>query len=125
MADEYNPRRFHSGTYTPTGTGVVNVTAFTTQVCQFARVGNFVQVAGVVNITPTANNVGTQLRLSLPVPSAFTLITDLSGVGANSIDGNVDNVFADVVNDEAVIQFVSVLALGIEIHYFQFAYQVI
>ena len=125
MADEYNPRRFFSGTYTPAGTAVANVNAFVTQVCQFARVGNFVQVAGVVSITPTANNAGTQLRLSLPITSAFTLVTDLSGVGANSLDGNVDNVFADVANDEAVIQFISVLALAPEIHYFQFAYQVI
>ena len=125
MADEYNPRRFFSGTYTPTGTADTNVNAFTTFVCQYTRVGNVVQVAGVVSITPTAAAAGTKLRLSLPIPSAFALITDLSGVSANSLDGNVGNVFADVVNDEAVIQFTSVLALAPEIHYFQFAFQVI
>jgi hypothetical protein len=97
-----------SGTYTPTLTGVVNVTASTAYVCQYLRVGSVVMVSGQVDIDPTAAG-DTQLGLSLPVASAFATPEQCGGVAVSSaVAGQSAAISADVTNDYALMRWVAV-----------------
>jgi hypothetical protein len=61
----------HSGSYTPTISGTVNLTATTAFATAYMRVGNVVTVAGRVQIDPTIAGVITFV-LTLPINSAMT-----------------------------------------------------
>lgn len=71
------------GTFTPTATGVTNVTTATPLQGQWMRVGSTVTVSGAVEITQTANGA-TAWELTLPVGSNFSSPLDGAGVGASS-----------------------------------------
>ena len=71
-----------SGTYTPTITNAINVTASTAKVCQWMRVGNVVTVSGVCEIDPTTGGgVLAVVDLTLPIATSITLDTQLGGAG--------------------------------------------
>lgn len=57
--------------YTPTLTNGGNVQASTSHVATYQRVGSIVNVAGTVDIDPTAGAASTTLRISLPVASVI------------------------------------------------------
>lgn len=72
-----------SGSYTPTVAGVLNLASSTAHVLQYARVGNYIQVSGAINIGATA--VGRViLTLTLPVPSNFTGSSNMLASGTVS-----------------------------------------
>lgn len=56
-----------SGTYTPTLTNVVNISASTAYQAQYLQVGNTVTVSGRVDIDPVVTATATQLGISVPV----------------------------------------------------------
>lgn len=68
------------GTWTPTLTNQGNISASSTYVGQYMRVGNVVTVSGKVDITPTANSTNTELRLSLPIAPVFTAEEQAVGI---------------------------------------------
>jgi len=76
-----------SGTYTPTLTAVTNVSASTSVVCQYYRVGDVVTVSGRVIIAATAADTETVLSLTLPVASNFAVVHQLAGTGAATSPG--------------------------------------
>lgn len=92
-----------SGVYTPTLTPVANVTSSTAYVTQFLRVGSLVTVSGHIQITPTAANTDTRIRMTLPIDSNL----GPQGVGgggaclATGLFGEPIGVTSDIVNDEA------------------------
>lgn len=97
-----------AGTYTPTATGVANVTSVTPTVCQYMRVGNTVTVSGQVAVTPTSNNTETTFALSLPIASNFANSNECGGSGytmANSTNGHGVSVYADATNNRAELDY--------------------
>lgn len=72
-----------SGTYTPTLTNGVNITAETQALAQWMRVGNVVTVSGGMQLDPTAAATLTTFNLSLPIASNLT-----SSLGG-SLDGTM------------------------------------
>lgn len=78
-----------SGTYTPTLTHVLNITASTSQVCQWIRVGNVVTVSGMITIDPTAGSTASQIDISLPIASNLSTAGQLGGTGCVAIAAGV------------------------------------
>lgn len=76
----YTPYSY--GTYTPTLTGITNVTSTTSRKATWLRVGNTVTVSGQFTVTPTANNTQTVLAFSLPVASNFGTQYEAGGVAS-------------------------------------------
>lgn len=97
-----------SGTYSPTLTGVTNVTGSTTATCQYARVGSTVVVSGEIMVDPTAGGGATTvLGVSLPIASNFTSATQCGGTGCfiGTATRDCCNIVADSVNDRATIEW--------------------
>lgn len=115
-----------SGTYTPTLTGVTNVSSSTAYSCQYMRVGDVVTVSGKVDITPTAIGA-VSLRMSLPVASAIANVNECAGVispNTTTAGLNPGAIFGDVANDSALAGIVAASTGGIA-WYFTFTYRVI
>lgn len=68
-----------SGTYTPTVTGLNNISSITARTCRYARNGNVVLVSGAITGTLSAVDA-TIFRITLPISSTFTDAYDASGV---------------------------------------------
>lgn len=113
-----------SGTYTPTITNSVNVSASAASQCQWKRVGNMVTVSGSVNITPTATG-DTQFRVTLPVASNFAATSNAGGAGMDrQFPYAPVGVSADSALDVVLMQF-NPTNLGIRAVTFTFSYLVI
>ena len=76
-----------SGTYTPTWTGLANVTSVTAFSCQYMRVGDTVTVSGWVTIDPVVDNTATSLSFSLPINSNTSSVNFLNGTGVTQGGG--------------------------------------
>lgn len=114
-----------SGTYTPTGTGVANVSAITENECQYLRVGNTVTVSGEVNITPTAGSTTTTLRLTLPIASNLANEHECAGT-ANKEGGNIAGIMkGDTTNDEVFLKFFNDSGTVSAPWFFSFTYRII
>lgn len=98
-----------SGTYTPAQVSTnVNVAAISFVACQYMRVGNTVTVSGQILFTATASGTDTQVRISIPIASAFTATRQLGGSGAALNTGIMGTngivCIADSTNDCAEIR---------------------
>lgn len=98
-----------SGTYTPTATGVANVSSNTPQVHAWMRVGNSVTMSGRVDVIPSLASTFTQIRIALPVPSNFASGMDVSGaltwnVSTTGLGAGFVN--ADATNDQIILNFI-------------------
>lgn len=80
-----------SGTYTPTVTGVTNVTSAASPAGFFLRVGNVVTVAGSVTIDHTANAL-TEFTISVPIASGT-----LNSGSAQYSPGNIVGVSTSIL----------------------------
>jgi len=97
-----------SGTYTPTLTGVTNVSSSTTRLATYMRVGNTVTVAGQINVTPTANNTQTTIGISLPIASNFSTAYQAGGAGQrtpSSSTGHGMAIYSDATNDRVEFDY--------------------
>lgn len=93
-----------SGTYTPTLTGVSNIDGTTSAVCNWIRVGNVVHVSGQISVDATLASGNLEVGISLPIPSAFTLIAQCAGTGVMNLGAvSAFSVQADVTNDRATL----------------------
>ncbi len=113
------------GTYTPTLTGVANVSASTAFACQYLRIGSVIGVSGRLSLTATATSTLTQLGISLPVASNLANFEECAGTAVSSnIANQCGAILADATNDRAELRLnaSSTSAQGI---YFLFIYQVI
>lgn len=117
-----------SGTYTPTLTGVANVSASTARVTQYYRVGNMVTVFGTLSVTATTivASPTTTLGISLPIASNFANLFECSGNGSilQTVANSGFPIGADAANDRAQMSWKAVSAGAQEIT-FSFSYQII
>lgn len=117
-----------SGTYTPTFTGVANITSISAAtVCQYIRVGNVVTVSGFIQLTHTTNSAQTSVRISLPIASNFGGVNECAGTATErSWEYNPAALSADVVNDAAIMEFRPTGSAGSTTDYmFTFTYRII
>jgi hypothetical protein len=96
-----SPQYIASGTYTPSGTIVSNLTSLTPNAAQWMRVGNVVTVSGSVVVLVTAHPATTTFRLTLPLASNLTDLTQVAGTLAFITSNQSGRVLADTVNDQA------------------------
>lgn len=116
---------YTSNTYTPTLTGVTNVAALTARACQWGRTDNQITVSGLMNVDPTAAaGTSTDVGISLPVASAFTVAEDCSGTMGAISAVEAGGIFADVANTRANLRFLAVDAANHTVA-FVFTYKVI
>ena len=96
-----------SGTYTPTLTNNANLSGFTTNQAQWMRVGNVVTVSGFFTATETSVSTLCQMRVALPIASAFTVQQHCCGAaGLRSATVNIAAMIsADFTNDEAQVSW--------------------
>ena len=91
------------GTYTPTLTPIVNINSLEFRSAHFTRVGDIVQVALTIQVSPTAAGI-TGFRASLPIASDFNILEDLTGLATFAGSGAGANAgigAADLVTNEA------------------------
>lgn len=114
-----------SGTYTPTLANVTNLDASTAYSCQYMRVGNVVTVSGRLEMDPTSSAANTELRMSIPIASNFSLTQHCGGTFSSAITtgSNVGAIFADTNND-AVFRFYSNTSTNSSF-FFTFTYKII
>lgn len=111
------------GNYSPTGTPVANVSGLTPYQALWSRVGDMVNVSGLIDIQAGGAGQAT-FRLSLPVPSNISNTVQAGGTIAAKTVLAAGCIEADVANDEAIFNFIA--ANGVNTAYsFTFAYQVL
>ena len=113
------------GTYTPTLTGVANVTSTTSRLATYMRVGNTVTVAGQLDVTPTG--AGTvSIGISLPVASNFSTVYQAGGTGhcAAAVTGHGMFIAADVTNDRVQADYYDAIG-STDTFSYTFTFQVI
>jgi hypothetical protein len=90
-----------SGVYTPTLTGVTNITASTAYQCQYLRVGDVVTVSGKVFIDFTSTGL-TELGISLPIASSISNDFEVAGTVSTGENSNTPGVIlGDATNNRA------------------------
>jgi hypothetical protein len=116
-----------SNTYSPSATGVTNVTTVTPQTAQYSRNGSTVTVSGRVDVTATATG-NTTFRMTLPVASNFASTGELAGGAFYATNTVANNSFArisaDTTNDEASFAFNSTVNTSAS-WFYHFTYTVI
>lgn len=91
---------YSSGTYTPTLTNILNISASTAYVCQYMQIGNVVTVSGKFDIDPTTASSLVRLGISLPNSTNFTADHQAGGTGTNvTVLGYTGPIIADPTND--------------------------
>lgn len=118
-----------TGTYSPSVTNVANYASGGVQTSRYHRVNDIVQVFLAFNVTPTAANTLTRVRLTLPIASSFTDQYDLMGSAAVRAIGLTQpesvSILADSTNDEAEIYFMSQGNTNTHFITGQFTYQIV
>lgn len=110
-----------SGTYTPTLTSVLNVSASTAFTCQWMRVGNVVSVSGKLDMDPTSAGA-TELGISLPIASGLTALQQAGGTAVAISGGQAGFVYADPANDRVSLGVSSLLSSANDSWFFSFMY---
>ena len=116
------------GTYTPTLTGVNNVTSTTAYEAQWMQIGKVVTVSGKIGVEPTANNTSTRVRISLPVASNFATQQQCSGAGSNvdtTTTAHPVRIVADTTNNEAELGYYETHGTASEDMTFIFTYLIV
>lgn len=100
--------RTHSDLYTPTLTGVANITTLTLKRATWERIGNKVNVDLVVDAEPTNNNTQTTFGIDFPLAQAIANDYEVCGMG-HSVDGTANQhglaVYGDATNDRAEVTY--------------------
>lgn len=114
-----------SGAYTPTLTGIANITSTAAYACQYLRVGSVVTVSGKFDVQPAASPALTQFRMTLPIASNFSAPENVGGTAFSiNLAGSGAAIRADAASDLAEVTFICVDANNHAWH-FSFTYQVI
>jgi len=114
-----------SGTYTPTLTNTLNVTASTPIVCHYKKIGNEVTITGQATITNTGPGA-VEFQVSLPAGLTSNLAAeeDLTGMGVSYIASDAVFCDGDVTTDRARVRYTAVIT-GPGAVKFSFTYTII
>lgn len=113
-----------SGTYTPTLTGVYNVTSSTAFLCQYMRVGNVVTVSGVISAKATAANTWTRVSMTLPISSNFDWSYRAGGGGGSGASGNMCSIQAGASTNQVYLDVYPPNSTTTYDYYFSYTYTI-
>ena len=82
---------------------VSNLDSATAGVCKYTKIGNIVNVSGIITLNPTVVDTLTECRISLPIASDLASLVDLTGILVQQTAQNVGAIIRDATNDEALI----------------------
>lgn len=102
--------QFAWGQYTPVTVGLVNIDTVTAYTCQYMQVGTVVSVSGRLNIDVTAAANPAQVSIALPIPSAFTEVSNCAGIAYSKATGETAEITADIVNLVALMDWTATSA---------------
>lgn len=106
-----------AGTYTPTLHNTTNLSASTSNLSHYVRIGNMVIVMGYAAVDPTAAG-STELGISLPIASNFSADTQLVGTAAAlAVAGQSAGIVGSVANDRARMIWVAVDTSNVNMFY--------
>lgn len=113
------------GTYTPTLTNVLNITASTAHSSQWLQQGNgTILVSGMADVDPTAAG-SVQLGISLPIASNLTNNWECAGTAfCKDVAGQGAAIIGDAANDRAQMEWIAVDVASRPMHYL-FAYRIL
>jgi hypothetical protein len=96
-----------ASTYSPTLTNGANVAASTTNTWFYSRIGDIVSATGRISVDPTAAaGTSTNVDISIPVASNFTVTTDLAGTcGSEAVTDESSIIYSDSTSDRAELIF--------------------
>lgn len=115
------------GVYTPTLTGVLNVTSTTSHPATWIQVGKSVTVSGQFEVTPTTNSAETKIGFSLPISSNFSTQYQAGGVASTYGTGVTEHsggFYSDATNDRVELDYFETHG-GVNSFSYQFTYQII
>jgi trimeric autotransporter adhesin len=94
--------------YVPSIVNSSNVTSSSAGTFNYLRIGNIITASGVVNITPAITGICI-IRVSLPVSSTLSTVSNLAGAGCGNSGGTSQpaRVYADTTNNDASVTVVS------------------
>lgn len=99
---------FADGQYTPTITAVTNVAAATVQDMNYLRVGDSVAFSGRCTIDVTAGGIATEVGITIPIASNFSLFTECSGTAVSPDQaGLCAAIRADTVNNRISLRYIA------------------
>lgn len=117
-----------SGTYTPTLTATTNFAGTPTVngTFKWIRVGNVVHVSGQVGtgVLTSGADTTTDLKITLPIASAFTTASDLTGSAGTTVADKWSLILADAAGDRANLLFAASTTSG-HTYYLTFLYEVL
>ena len=113
------------GTYTPTLTPVLNVSALTAAGCFYTLSGGTAQVSGTFTLQPVAAGT-TVMYMTLPSPSNFTSLGQAAGTFVTTATGFSDGgaVIANVTTQQFEFRFEAVNT-GSAVYVFTLNYQIV
>jgi hypothetical protein len=109
------------GTYTPTLTNTTNIAASTAYVTQYIQVGDRIHVFGEVDIDATATGA-VELRLDVPITSAFTQTYEVAGTAVCSSSGVPAAVSCNVASGLVTIKYIATTTTN-DKYSFHFSYK--
>lgn len=92
-----------SGTFTPTPTGVTNITSVTANGGNYTRVGNQVTGMFLIIVDPTTTLTFTEYRVALPVASNFSASNQAAGTCVSGTANESEQILSDLTNDEFLV----------------------
>lgn len=96
------------GQFSPTITPVTNVASATIQDMTWGRVGNSIFFSCRGSIDVTSASVATEVGITIPVASNFTLFTELAGVAYSADQAALGaSLRADITNDRIALRYVA------------------
>lgn len=121
------PKGIYSGTYTPTLTGVANVSSTSDPHGTFSRVDNVVHVAVVFAVTATSASTMTKIEVSLPITSNLAGVGDLAGTGTRDTGTamQVCRIVPSGANDRAEVRFYTDASTAAAYLFCHFSYRVL
>jgi len=110
--------------YTPTVTAITNITTITPRNCFYVVIGDIIFVTGFLEVVSSAAEVEIEASLTIPVISAFTLQSDLSGVCSLENQSILNaRMYSDgATNNIAIFKAYAVDTTSTKV-YFHFAYK--
>lgn len=123
LVSDLGPLIYVEGTWTPTITNGVNVSATTPYLCRYVRVGDTVTCYGRVTIDAVVAFGTIEISLSLPIASTFAALGDLAGVCSSSNQETM-SVRADTSTNKAYFLGVSQITAASD-YAFTFSYKVL
>ena len=119
-----DPDYIASGLYTPTFTVINNIAQVVAHRCYYHRIGSIVSVTGAMEIRSTAAGSYSDLNISIPVPSVFTIQDNAWGTLTSNTNPGTSGAVSGVAGGKVVLSYIPVVNT-LTFILFEFKYEVV